>query len=86
MDIKNAEKYGGWYSSYMDCEQGKSLIECLQAKIKQQEALINRISGEIELIEAPKEETAETILNSVKSMIEQKEEIKVIRGYFGWVI
>lgn len=86
MDIKNAEKYAGWYASYMDCDQGKCLIECLQEKIKQQENLISRIGGEIELGEQPEEEAAETIINSIKSMIEQKEEVKVNLGHFGWVM
>ena len=85
MEVRNAKKYAEWYASYADA-QGEALIECLRLKVLQQEDLINRISGEIELSETPEEETVETILNSVKSMIEQKEEIKVTRGEFGWVI
>ena len=86
METRNAKEYASWYASYMDDDQGKSLIECLSLKVKQQEDLINRLSGEIELSENPKEETAETIINSLKGIIEQKEEIKVTRGYFSWVI
>ena len=85
MEVRNAKEYAGWYASYADA-QGEALIECLRLKVLQQEDLINRISGEIELSESPKEEAVETVINSIKSMVEQKEEIKVTRGYFGWVI
>jgi len=85
MDIRRAKEFAGWYASYMDDDQGKSLVECLFQKMTQQEDLINRINGEIELCDNPKEESPIVILNSIKDMIKQDMKVSVNRGYFGWV-
>jgi len=82
MEVKNAGTHAGWFSSYMDNDQGVALIECLQNKIQQQKDLLERITGEIELAERPKEESSATVLYSIKAMIEQKEEVSAERGYF----
>lgn len=65
--------------------QGRSLVECQIKKIKQLTDLIENIKGEIELAEEPKEHSAENVLSSIKSLIEQIKEVEHTIGYFKWV-
>lgn len=86
MEIKDASKYAGWYASYMSDKQGVALVECLLKKVEQQKELLQNIVGEIELAEEPKEIDSNIILQSVKKMVEQENEVSVERGYFKWFI
>lgn len=61
MELRDIHKDSEWYSSYMYAEdggndaQGKALVECQAKKIKQLSKLLEKIEGEIELAEYPKE-------------------------------
>jgi len=85
MEIKNIHKHAGWYASYENAGQGKALIECQAKKIKQLTELIEKISGEIELTEHPKEYNERIVLDSIKVLIDQTGEIEHSVGYFKWV-
>lgn len=85
MEIKSINKYSGWYASYMSDLQGRCLVEAMTKKIEHQELLINRIIGEIELCDDPREESPETIINSIKELIGNVELIHHSVGYFTWV-
>ena len=86
MEIKNIHEYAGWYASYMnDAPQGKALIKCQAKKIKQLTELIEKISGEIELTEQPKEYDERIVLDSIKSLIEQVDEVEHKEAFFKWV-
>lgn len=91
MEIKNIHQYAGWFASYMNAPdggndaQGQALVECQAKKIKQLTELIETIRREIELTEDPKEHDAETIIDSIKALIEQVGEVEHTSGYFKWV-
>lgn len=86
MEIKNIHKHAAWYSSYMNGqEQGQALIECQAKKIKQLTELVEKISGEIELAEQPKEHEEIFVLDSIRALIEQAGEIEHTKGHFKWV-
>lgn len=86
MEVKNIHKHAGWYASYMndDERQGKALILCQQKKIEQLTKLIEMVGAEIELTEQPKDYDAETVLQSIKVLISQPQEVEHIEGYFKW--
>lgn len=86
MEARDAISQSGWYTSYMGDTQGKVLIDCLMIKVKQQAALLETILGEIELVQSPNEESAETILHSIESLIKQEDDIVVSEGSFEWYI
>jgi hypothetical protein len=91
MDVKNIHEHAGWFASYMNAPdggndaQGQALVMCQSKKIKQLTDLINTIKGEIELAEKPKEYSAEIVLESIKTLINQTEPVEVKVGYFKWV-
>jgi len=91
MEIKNIHQHAGWFASYMNAPdggsdaQGQALVECQIKKIKQLTELVETISGEIELFDEPKEYSAETILESIRSLIEQVKEVEHVSGYYKWV-
>lgn len=85
MEIKNIHKHAGWYASYEKSEQGKALIECQAKKINQLTELLEKISGDIELTEQPVECDAQTILDSIKKLIDQTGEIEYSVGFFKWI-
>ena len=91
MDVKNIHEHAGWFASYMNAPdggndaQGQVLVMCQSKKIKQLTDLINTIKGEIELAEKPKEYSAEIVLESIKTLINQTEPVEVKVGYFKWI-
>lgn len=93
MDIKNIHEHAGWFASYMtgsdrcDDAQGQALVRCQAKKIEQLTNLVEIIKNELELCEDPKEESAELILQSIKSLIEQEQEqvVEDASGYFKWI-
>jgi hypothetical protein len=85
MEIRNIHEDSGWYASYERSEQGVALIRCQELKIKQLSDLIKTISGEIELCENPKEFNPETVVASIKALIEKIPEVSFTNGYFKWV-
>lgn len=86
MEIKNIHEHAGWYASYMHGqEQGEALIRCQAKKIKKLTELIEKISGEIELTEQPKEYNERIVLDSIKALIDQNKEVEFTKGYFKWV-
>ena len=85
METRNIHEYAGWYASYMyGQEQGEALIRCQTKKIKQLKELIEKISGEIELTEKPKECGERPVLESIKALIKQVNEVEHTTGYFKW--
>ena len=86
MESRDAISEADWYTSYMEDVQGKVLIECLVSKVKQQNNLLESILGEIELTQAPNEESEETVLYSIESLIKQKQDVVVSEGSFEWYI
>jgi len=84
MEVRNIHKDASWYASYEDSAQGKALILCQQKKIQQLLAVLKLIEGEIELAEDPKEFSAETVLQSVKTIVENVGEVEHTIGYFKW--
>lgn len=91
MEIRDIHKHSGWFSSYMYAEdggndaQGRALVECQAKKIKQLSELIETIEGEIELTENPKEYDEKLIISSIKTLINQIEEVEASYGYYKWV-
>ena len=91
MEVRNIHEHAGWFASYMNAPdggndpQGEALVRCQIKKIKQLTELIENIKGEIELCENPNEYSEKTVLNSIKVMIEQIQEVEHTSGYFKWV-
>lgn len=91
MEIKNIHQHAGWFASYMNApdggndQQGQALVQCQMKKIEQLNKLIETIEGEIQLHDEPKEYDAEIILESIRSLIEQKTDIEVSVGYYKWI-
>lgn len=91
MEIKNIHQHAGWFASYMNAPdggndaQGQALVECQSKKIKQLTELVETIKGEIELTEDPKEYNAETILESIKALIEKVGEVEHVSGHYKWI-
>lgn len=85
MEIKNIHQHAGWFASYMSSEQGQALVRCQMKKIEQLNKLIHTIQGEIELHDDPKEYDAETIIESIRCLIEQKTDVEVTVGYYKWI-
>ncbi len=80
MDTRNIHKDAEWIASY-EKDQCKGLIICQQLKIKQLTELIEKIEGEMEQTEyAP-----EMIMESIKTIIQNTEEIEHIEGIFKWI-
>ena len=90
MEVKNIHEHAGWFASYMNAPdggndaQGEALVRCQIKKIKQLTELIENIKGEIELAEHPKEYDAETVLQSIKALINQPQKVEHTEGYFKW--
>jgi chaperonin cofactor prefoldin len=84
MEVRNIHEYAGWYASYMDHSQGKALVLCQKKKIEKLTKLIETVNSEIELAEEPKEYNAEMILQSIKALINQSQEVEHTEGYFKW--
>jgi len=68
----------------MTDDQGKALIETALARITEDDQLLASIITEIELSESPKEENPETILQSIKAMIESRKPVSKKIGYSSW--
>ena len=91
MEIRNIHKHASWFASYMYAEdggndaQGRALVECQAKKIKQLTELIETIKGEIELAEEPKEYDEKIILQSIKTLISQIEEVEASYGNYKWI-
>ena len=91
MEIRDIHKHASWFASYMYASdggndaQGKALIECQAKKIKQLSELLEKIEGEIELTEDPKECDEKIIIQSIKTLINQIGEVESTCGYFKWV-
>ena len=91
MEIRDIHKHASWFASYMYASdggndaQGKALVECQAKKIKQLTELIETIEGEIELTENPKEYDEKLIISSIKTLINQIEEVEASYGSYKWV-
>ncbi len=91
METRNIHEHAGWYASYMNAPdggsdaQGEALVKCQIKKIKQLTDLVERIKGEIELADAPKEYGERDVLNSIKALIEQQTEVEHVNGHYKWV-
>ena len=91
MEIRDIHKHAGWFASYMHAPdggndaQGRALVECQAKKIKQLTELIETIESEIELTENPKEYDEKLVLNSIKHLINQVEEVESTCGHFKWI-
>ena len=91
MEIRDIHKHDSWFASYMYASdggndaQGKALVECQAKKIKQLTELIETIEGEIELTENPKEYDEKLIISSIKTLINQIEEVEASYGSYKWV-
>lgn len=85
MEIRDIHKHSGWYSSYMKENQGIALVECQAKKIKQLSKLLEKIEGEIELTEDPKEYDEKIILQSIKTLISQVGEVEASCGSYKWI-
>ena len=91
MKVKNIHTHAGWFASYMNAPdggndaQGEALVRCQMKKINQLMDLIEKIKGEIELCEDPKEHSEKTVLSSIKTLIEQTGEVEHTCGYFKWI-
>ena len=91
MEIRDIHKHDSWFSSYMYAEdggndaQGRALVECQAKKIKQLSELIEAIEGEIELTENPKEYDEKLIISSIKTLINQIEEVEASYGNYKWI-
>lgn len=91
MEIRNIHQHAGWFASYMNAPdggndtQGQALVECQAKKIKQLTELVETIKGEIELTKDPKEYNAETILESIKALIEKVSLVEHVSGHYKWI-
>lgn len=91
MEVKNIHKHAGWFASYMNSldrgndPQGEALVRCQIKKIEQLTELIEKIKGEIELTENPKEYDASIVVQSIYALISQIEPVEHTSGYFKWV-
>ena len=91
MEVKNIHKDAGWFASYMNAPdggsdaQGEALVNCQIKKIEQFTQLIEKIKGEIELTEDPKEHNSDMVLQSIKTLIEQTREVEHTSEYFKWI-
>lgn len=91
MQVKNIHSDAEWFASYMDApdggrdSQGEALVRCQVKKIQQLTKIIENIKGEIELSDNPKEYSVETVLASIKGMLESIPEVTFEKGYFKWV-
>ena len=91
MEIRNIHQHAGWFASYMNAPdggndaQGQALVECQAKKIKQLTELVETIKDEIELTDEPKEYNVETILESIKSLIEKVGEVEHVSGHYKWI-
>ena len=63
----------------------KALVECQAKKIKQLTELIETIEGEIELTENHKEYDEKLIISSIKTLINQIEEVEASCGSYKWI-
>lgn len=90
MEIKNIHEHAGWFASYMNAPdagndaQGKALVECQSKKIQQLLEILQKVKGEIELAEDPKEVDAEIVLQSIKDLITDVPKVEHTEGYFKW--
>jgi len=91
MEIKNIHQHAEWFASYMNAPdggsdaQGEALVKCQIKKIQQFNQLLETILGEIELSENPKEYSPEMILESIKTLIEDRKEIEYTSGSYKWI-
>lgn len=85
MEIRDIHKDYTWFASYMDTKQGKALVDCQAKKIKQLTKLLEKIECEIELTEEPKEYDEKIILQSIKALIQQVEEVESVCGNYKWI-
>ena len=91
MEIKNIHQHAEWFASYMNAPdggsdaQGEALVKCQIKKIQQLNLLLDTIIGEIELTENPQEYSAEMVLESIKTLIENREEIEYTSGSYKWI-
>lgn len=83
-DIKNIYKDVEWAASYEESKQIKSLILCQKLKIEQLTNIIKTIQGEIELTEDPQEYSFESVIRSIKAVIETIPIVTHTEGIFKW--
>ena len=84
MEVRNIHEDAGWYASYDNSKQGAALILCQQLKINQLTKLIEVIKGEIELTENPQEFSHESVIQSIKALIDNIPTVSYTKGYFKW--
>lgn len=85
-EIRKVRESATWYSSYMDDEQGRSLVSCMYKKIKQFDELIETVLAEIELAEEPKEVSEDVLIQSIKQMLQGIPTISEKDGYYVWEV
>jgi len=85
MEIKNIHKDAEWYASHEDSKQGAALILCQQLKIKQLTDVIKIIQGEIELTEDPQEYSHQSVIQSIKVLVDTIPKVSYTKGGFKWV-
>lgn len=85
-DIRDVDKHLSWYVSYMNDKQGIALVKCLYKEIERQRKLLDDLLGEIELCDTPVEAHPTTVLESIRSRIEQNDGSCHTEGYFKWSI
>ena len=82
MVTKSIKKDAGWYTSYMDYDQGVCLIEAMLKKLNYQEKLLNTLRYETELMG---EVDLELIIHSIRTLIDNNKPTTHTVGYFTWV-
>lgn len=85
-DIRQVRQHAGWYASYMEEEQGRCLIECMDKKIKADDKLLEEI---LEVIKENKLSEAASkyhVLDSLECLINRRPVVKHKIGYFIWEV
>ena len=85
MEIRDIHKHSGWYSLYMKENQGIALVECQAKKIKQLSKLLEKIEGEIELAEDPKEYDEKNNFTINQNINKSIEEVEASYGNYKWI-
>lgn len=91
MQIKDIHKDAEWFASYMNApdggndEQGQALVKCQIKKIRQLTGLIEAIRCELELADEPKDCSERMVLESIRSMIANPDQVQHIVGSYKWI-
>lgn len=81
---RDVRKYAGWYGSYINDDQGRCLVECMDKKIKADDVLFDKLNKALDTYIACKTDVG--LFEEIESILKERQIIQHKIGYLIWEV